>query len=405
MVHTSYFCPRIFPYNGTNAHSEIDRLQDFTGTVTLDRTKLEEIGRDGLIDWRVGIPDVSISLRQYEYGSLEIFQQLANTTFTDTRIDMTDFKTSAVDLAGYKTDDDGSFLGTIWYPKLRLTAIGMAIGDPDAAIERTFTLVGEDEIILQGNNQYLIHMTTQVSNGGSNVTFDVTDGGTYPNPADDPDNSGRYLLRVSRIRNNTASDLEYTTDYTFSAPSTLTVNSVVSGDCFKVVYSSGTVGSYTVFTNNDTDAAAYFADHADIYLETTNYVYRLQSVAVDITFDRFDIREIGNKSVVARGVRDITTRVTLGRILHAWTIEEVLRYSSTFDKIDVRELRDDLNLKVEIYSNNDKPRSSGDFKIGYEFTDLAPVGFDTGVPLNDYVNRGATLEGEQGYITTDYATL
>ena len=60
---------------------------------------------------------------------------------------MTDFKTPAVDIAGYKTDDNGEFLSTIWYPKLRIGGLGLTIGDPDANIERSFTLIGEDEII------------------------------------------------------------------------------------------------------------------------------------------------------------------------------------------------------------------------------------------------------------------
>ena len=74
MIHASDFKPRSYPYKGITDPVQIDRLQDMSASATLNRTKIEEIGRDGLVDWRTGNPAVTLTLRQLEYGNLEFFQ-------------------------------------------------------------------------------------------------------------------------------------------------------------------------------------------------------------------------------------------------------------------------------------------------------------------------------------------
>ena len=128
----------------------------------------------------------------------------------------------------------------------------------------------------------------------------------------------------------------------------------------------------------------------------------MQSVAADITFDRFDVRDIGDKDIIQTGVRDVSCRLTLGRILDQWTIEEVLRGEvADYGKLDIRKFIDELNLIIYIYEDDTKST----LKTGYKFTDLAPVGLDDGTPLNEYVNRGVTLEGELGFVTNDINEL
>ena len=72
MIHATDYQPRSYPWKGTMAAVQIDRLQDMTASITLNRTKIEEIGRDGLVDWRTGNPSVTVTLRQLEYGTLEL---------------------------------------------------------------------------------------------------------------------------------------------------------------------------------------------------------------------------------------------------------------------------------------------------------------------------------------------
>lgn len=400
MIHSSNYKPRVFPIFADLVDTEIDRAQDLSSTATLNRTKIEEVGRAGLIDWRQTTPNVTVNLRQLEYGSLEFFRQVANKGSTVSQISWTDFSTSSVDIAGYKTDDNGTFLGTVWYPDLRVSGLSLNIGAPDALIERSWSFAGEDEIALINNNKYLIHARYVISSTGNNRTVSL---GSNPTPVADPDNSGRILFRVVKVSGGTATLLTPGVDWSTDGV-TLTINgSSTAGDVVWVWYSAATQGGQTIFVNNDADVAGIPADACTILLATNNTVSRLQSVSIDTTIDRRDLREIGSKDVVQRGVRDITNRITLGRILETYTIEEVLRGKAgqSYGKIDIRNLQDNLKLIVKLYSDSTKST----FKMGYEFTDLAPVGRDTGTPVNDYISAGNTLEGETGFVTTTEAIL
>lgn len=401
MIHSSNFKPRVIPVLADIAGTEIDRVQDLSSTTTLNRTKIQEVGRDGLVDWRVSIPSVSVSMRQLEYGSIEFFRQIANKGTTVSQVNFSDMKTSAFDIAGYKTDDNGTFLGTIWYPGLRLSNFSLNIGDPDALIERSFSFVGENEIALLNNNKYLIHGRYVIGSTGSNRTVTISD----PTPILDPDNSGKFLLRVVKISGGSASELTHGTQWSYNGSGTLTINgSSTLGDVIWVTYSATSyVTGLSTFTNNDTDAAGIAADACDIFLVTGTRVARLQSVSVETSFDRRDIKEIGTKDVVARGARDITNRITLGKIIEDYTIEEYLRgkQGTSYGKIDVRNFLDNISLVIKTYSSSTK----SSFLLGYKFTDLAPVNRDTGTPLNDYITAGVTLEGETGFVTTVNAVL
>jgi hypothetical protein len=411
MIHTSYWCPRVYPYNGDTVPSEIDRLQDLTATVTLNKEKIREIGRDGIIDWRERIPSTRVTLRQLEYGQIEFWRKLTNVADSTTAITLNDFKTAMVDVVGYKTDDAGTFLGSVWYPKMRTSGFGITIGDPQANIERSFDLIGEDENILQGSNKYFNYQRF-VASGGAPESITVNS----PSPVADPANSGQYLFRVIRYTpsSGTTTELTYSTatptvsgtTFKFVAPSTLTVGTV-AGDIVRVYYSAATFNTNSqtaVFTNNNADVASITADSASIYLYVSadNYVYKLQSVGIDCSFDRTDYYEIGSKEVIQRGVRDKTVRVTLGRILDAYTIEEVLAGKvAGYGRVDTRNFQDATTLRVKLYGNNLK----NTFHLGYKITGLAPTGLDAGVPLNDYATRNATLEADNMTISSVEATI
>jgi len=409
MIHSSAYDPRVYPYKGVSVDSaQIDRVQEMTASVTLNRSKIEEVGREGIVDWRKSIPGVTLNLRQLEYGSMLFWQKLANVDTSDAQIFWTDYTTPQVDIAAYETDDSDTYMGTTWYPSLKLQTFSLSIGDPDAIIERSFGLVGEDEITLQGTNKYLIVLQDESCVGASH-TIDIGTGAwaNYPTPIVDPDESGTttYILKIVKVTAaNVASELVLTTDYTYSNTlSKITIPGSASGDTFKVYYSAAAyITASTPWTNNDSDAGALIAEYCSIYLETTSYVYRLQNVSFDVNFDRNDIREIGNSNIVARGVRDITTSVTLGRILEQWTVEEILRgVAANYPKIDIRQFTTNINLIIKLYSDETKTT----FLMGYALTDLAPTGIENGAPVNDYVTKGVTLEGEAGFVTTTEGIL
>ena len=405
MIHTSKWQPRVYPYNKDIAPVQIDRLQAFDAGSTLNREKIREIGRDGIVDWRKRIPSTRVSLRQFEYGDLEFYRKLANIADGDNDITLDDFKTSMVDIVGYKSDDDGTFLSSVWYPKLRVAGFNINIGDPQAYIERTFDLIGEDEIILEGSNKYFIYKRL-VAVGGSPETLTVQN----PTPATDPDASAQYIFRVLRVRGTTTTALTYTSgiasgdQYTFTTPTSLQATTT-AGDIIKVYYSaSAYLTGDNVFVNNNSDASALPAENSSIYLYDTanNYVYKLQSIGIAVTFDRTDYYEIGAEDIVQRGVRDKTVRVTMGRILEAYTIEEVLRgVVSTYGKLSTRNYLDNAKLKLKIYTTSAKSI----FSIGLRINDLSPTDLAHGVPLNDYSTRDATLESDNLLITTNEAQI
>lgn len=408
MIHTSQWDPRVYPYNGDIAPAQIDRLQDLSATPTLNREKIREIGRDGIVDWRQRIPSTTLTARQLEYGTLAFWRKIANVSDNTTSITLSDFKTSMVDIVGYKTDDSGTFTASVWYPKMRTSGFGISIGDPQANIERNFSFIGEDEIVLQGNNKYFNYKRLTVS--GSGVQTATVE---EPTPVADPDNSGQFLLRVLRvIADGTTTELTYSTTqptsssdtFTYSA-GTLTVYATAATDIYKVYYSAGSyMTGDTPFTNNDTDAATLVGENASIYLyiSANNYVYRLQSVGIDVSFDRSDYYEIGNDEVVQRGVNDKTVRVTLGRILEAYTVEEVLRGKAAgYGKISTRAYFDNTTLRVKLYGNSAKTS----FNIGYKITGLAPTSFDASTPLNAYAQRSVTLESDNLQISNAEATI
>ena len=407
MIHSSYYRPRIFPVKGDVDDAEIDRAQTIDPTISLNREKVEEIGRDGVVGFLKKSPTIGYRLTQLEYGNIEFWQKLVNSTTLgangETEITLNDFKTPYFDICAYLTDDDGTFRGTIWYPKLRTSGFSFTVGEPQAMIERGFDFVGESAIILQCDNKYLIVNRHEAGSAGDNV-IDLSGKA----PAEDPDNAGKYMFRVVRIRSGVTTELVETTDYSYSdGDKELTIVSIESGDVIKSYYSSATAPD-TQFTLNDADPAGLVGDSVSIYLYipgsgkpgTSDYLYRLQSVTLDVSFDREDVREIGNKEVVQRGVRTSTVTVTLGRILEDFTVEEVLRGETTC-KIDVEKLSDEIALIIKVFDDNTK----GTFKYGFKATGLTPTEIRGGAGVNEYVRKDSTLEGEELIISADSSVI
>lgn len=412
LIHTSNTKPRIVPYNPLYQGGQIDRVQSFDGTLTLNRTKVKEVGREDIVSWKKRVPSLSATLKQYEYGTVDFYQFLANTsTLGDsgqTSISLNDFKTARFDVNLYETNDAGSFVGTGWYPKLRTGGFSLNIGDPEALIERNFNFVGEDEKILQNDNKYLIYGYKSVASGVSGTVTAVIGSGAYANypaPAEDPDNSGEYMLQVRRLRSGEITDLTYGTDYTYNNGSTtLSVLNCQAFDEICFVYSASSyITGASLFTDNDADGSVITGDSVSIFLASGEYIYRLQSVSVDVSFERTDYKEIGNANVVQTGVKNKTVRVTLGRFLDTYTLEEVLRGVEGFDYgiINPRQYADTNTLIIKVYSDSDKST----FLMGYKFTNLAPTDTTISAPVDDYIQRNATLEGEEGIITADNSLL
>jgi len=414
MIHSSKYQPRIFPITGTNDDAEIDRAQAIDPTISLNREKVEEIGRDGIVGYLAKSPTTGYRLTQYEYGNIAFYQKIVNNEAKgdtgEDAIDLNDFKTAYFDICAFLTDDDGTFKGTILYPSLRTSGFSVSIGDPQAIIERSFDFVGENAKQLRGDNAYWIYVKEEVNTGELTTGNDFIVDLSTREPAEDPNTADKYMQRIVRVRSGSSSEL--TSDaYSYSATAKeLTITDALVGDVYKIWYTSATAPA-NIFTLNDSDPAGIIADSAEIYLYipasaeqagSDDYVYRLQSVTLDVSFDREDLREIGNSEVVQRGVRDKTVTVTLGRILEELTVEEVLSgQGSSHGIIDFSKLSDSVALLVKIYEDNTKTT----FKYGFYASGLTATEIRGGAGVNEYVRRDNTLEGESLKISADITKL
>ena len=414
MIHSSKYQPRVFPITGIDDDAEIDRAQAIDPTIALNREKVEEIGRDGIVGYLAKSPTTGYRLTQYEYGNIEFWQKLINDESKgdtgEDAIDLNDFKTAYFDICAFLTDNDDTFVGTMLYPSLRTAGFSITIGDPQAIIERSFEFVGETAKQLRGDNKYWIYVKKTVATGELSTADDYDVDLSTRAPAEDPNTADKYMQRIIRVRSGSSVELT-ASEYSYVASSTtLTITDAQVGDVYKIFYTSATVPA-TIFALNDSDPAGIIADSAEIYLYvpasaeqagSSDYVYRLQSITLDVSFDREDLREIGNSEVVQRGVRDKTVTVTLGRILEELTVEEVLSgQSSSHGIIDFSKLSDSIALLVKIYEDNTKTT----FKYGFYASGLTATEIRDGIGTNAHVTRDNTLEGEILKISADETKL
>lgn len=413
MLHASKFCPRIYPIFSTAVPAEIDRAQGIDPTGTLNRQKINEIGRVGTVGYVKKTPSITYRLTQTEYGSFEFWRKIANKTDVATTITQEDFKTSACDISAFLTDDDGTFLGTLLYPNLRTSGFDLNIGSPDATIERTFNLVGEQAFTFKGAAPYYINVDKTATASGDN-TIDCS----TRIPAIDPDaavsasDAVKYIYRVVRTRDGVSTQLvpDVSGGFTYSNSTHLvTIDGVEPDDEFRVWFASATAPA-TLFTENNTDAAGLNADVASIYLyvpgsgkpSAEDYLYRLQSVSIGVAFTRNDLKEIGNKDVVLRGINETKITVKLGEIMGQMTMDEVLRgVDSTFTRLDISKLSDNVSLIVKFYEDNTKET----LMYGMMLEGLSPTDIAQGAASNQYVKKDATLEGEEIVISNANADL
>jgi len=388
MIHSKMVKPRAFPWNSARAPEQINRLQEITGDLTLNRDKMYEIGRVGLLGYRQRTPAFAGRFRQYENGDMAFWYDLANVV-TPTggdphSINLDSIKTTYTDISAYLTDDNGTFTGTIWFPKLRVSSFTLNIADPDAILERSINLVGEDYKILDGN--YFAYKTQVVSAPGEEV-IDLT--GLAPVEFA----SDQYIFRVLRIRAGIVSDLVkdstgvLANSWSYNIAGKLViVKDCLASDRIKVYYESATAYT-TVWTNDDVNEKALLAEYCEIFIKfgTGTRVYRLQTVGIDVAFERADYKEIGNSEIVQTGVKNATTKIALNRFTEGFSLEDILAGDTTYPYIDPSNFKQTIQLMVKVY----KEKEHTNFKIGYLMNNISPTAIGTSQATEDY-NKGTT---------------
>jgi hypothetical protein len=263
---------------------------------------------------------------------------------------------------------------------LRVNGFSINIADPAATIERSFDLVGEDYKMIDSN--YLSYETATAAGATTIIVLD---------PVPILYTATDYIFRVLRVRSGVVSELEETTDWTFAAPATVTVTGGVAGDILKVYYPSATAYT-TTWTDNDVDPDLLLAEYAEISLKvgTGTRIYRLQSVGIDVAFDRADYKEIGNSEVVQRGVNNKTVTIALNRFAEDFALEDILASDTTYPYIDPSNFAEDIQMQVKIYGE----KAHTNFKMGFLITGLSPTTIGTTQDIEAYNQRTCNLESD-----------
>lgn len=401
MIHARHYKPRVFPWASARLPEQINRAQDIGGDLTLNREKQYEIGRDGLLGYKQNIPTFTYTMRQFEYGDMSFWYDLANKVNPgsgDTHaVTLEDIKTTKIDIAAFLTDDNNVFTGTIWFPKLRVNSFTLNIADPNAIVERSFNLVGEDYKILNG--MYFAYASAIDVATGSTEVMVVLDGTSGNGPIPVEYASGQYIFKVLRDRGGIVSELLEDETSGFAADTwsydngtkTVTVQTCDFGDIVKVYYESATAYD-GLWTNNDVASDFLLAESCEVYLKvgSENRIYRLQTVGIDVAFTRTDYREIGNREIVQTGVRDKTVTINLDRYTEGNSLENILASDTSYPYIDPRNFADSIQMIVKIFTDS----THTTFKMGYLILNISPIALSTTQAVEDYNKRTNRLESD-----------
>jgi len=401
--HASATKPRVYPWNAATLPIDIDRVQAISGGVNQPQELVYEVGRLDKVCTDLKILEEKCSLTQLEYGEVDFYLALANkATLPSGGLQLSDFDDSLVDIISVGKDKFGGTMEqTLWLPKLSLNSLAFNIANADARIERTFDLGGDFFKILKSTNKIYMQKIVTVPSGYSAAPYAISL--ADPVPAVDPNVAGKYIQRILRVRSGVTTELELTTDYTFSAPSSLSILLATSGDVLKIVYTAasfGTGGDYTSL--NDADLCYINADSVKVTLQsgvgTEVELDRLTSLSLTATLNRISEAVIGLNEKLLKNVQTYDVKVALnGRVKDA-TIEEVLmgQAGNNWGIIDPNEFKTDLVLRVYVYEDATKTT----FKLGYKVTGLAFTDTTEDGKANDFWTDAINLSSDNMLISS-----
>ena len=394
MIRFSGVAPHMLQYETSAVGVQIDRAQTMTATKNLNKEPNREIGTDGIVDFTDGIAEISYTLTQKEPLTITTFQHFAGKSSGS--VSLSDFRTPATDIFWFLTDDDASVTGTLWYPKLRMNGFSISVSDPQSQIERSFDLVGELAKDFQGTQKYLNYKVLTVGSGELDVNDDYSIAITDPEPVEDERNAGYYIIRSTRIRSGvTTIDMDYGTadnEYTYTTGTTMfKAHEAIVGDVYKVFYTAAALpAADSTWTANTADVGGTPAFNISAWIgSASSQLTRVQGLTIDVSLDRADEGEIGNKEKVTRGSNDETVTITIPRKLEDFVIDEVLvGQASGFGHIDIEDYLDNVSIVVKIYAESAKTT----FKWGLKIENCSPTEVGDSVNVQEYSDRGTTLE-------------
>lgn len=355
----------------------VTRLQTGSWDQQASDEDIREMGNEGIVETIIdpNIP-VSVTLNTTDWGSVDLLAQITENYDDSNRngatIDQDDFKTQKTDiLVRVRNNKTQKLHRSVWIPNATLDSIAWSYNvDGNATENYTFTADTDrtmfgtyrDAGIDIGTYATASTFTTNVDPGTSNANF-----------------TGLYVsINGELFAWNNGSDLFTWDTATGSGLVTVTaagssagVPDLTSSDRIRLLYYRTTPG--TTFTNLDTNGiGAVRGSYIDIkiYNDTapTTYTADLQSVDINASFTRNDIKELGAYQVVDRYLADkkfdVQATITEND-LKTWA--NMLGVdSTTWDTYEgdspsagaIKSLQDAIgetqNIVINIYDNYDK---------------------------------------------------
>jgi hypothetical protein len=400
--HSSAFKPITVAERSDISIDNWDRVQNFSVAVNQPQEKLYELGRLDKMATDKDKLEVSVSITQYEYGTLDSYLQLiGESAMPSGGIDLEDFDTTRVDfISPGKTEYAGTLEQTLWCERLSVDSIGLNI-NADERLERTFELSGNYCKIAREGNMYVIFKSEDVGSGVSGSHDIVL---SDPAPVVNPNVAGEYILKVYRIRAGVATELTETTDYTWTnGTTTLNIISALASDNYRIWYTSdsyGTSGDPQVL--NDADDYYLGAENVTVTIDdgTNDAVEldKLTSLAISATLNRSGEGAIGTSENLFNDVESYDVSVALGGFIKNYPIQEALmtQAGQSWGIINYSDMNS-VSILVKVYETSAKST----FVIGYlvtgcELSDDSPADYTA----NEFGSTTVTLNSDNLKIST-----
>jgi len=404
--HASAVKPRSISVEANVSPIDWDRVSAFNPATSQPLEKIYEIGRLEKMVSDKGTLEATLSITQYEYGTIDSFLQLAGLSAEPgAGLTLSDFDDARTDfyLPG-KDEYDGSVEQTLWLQHMSVDALNVGI-TADERIERSFDLSGDFCKMLREGNKYLIFTTDDAGSGVSgNHDIVVSD----PAPVADPNNPTVYILDVWRVRAGVATQLDVTTDYTYThGTTTITILAATASDHFRIWYSAVSYGSGGDPTSlNDADDYFLGAENVTVLINDGTHsdveLTQLTDLTIDTTFNRLNESVIGTEEKILKDVESYDVSVSLGGYVKNSTIEEVLiqQAGQTWGIVDFS-LFDEISVTVKIYETKNK----SNFLIGYKITGLEFSDESQDYTANEFATKPINLTSDNLLITADVNNL
>jgi hypothetical protein len=383
-----------------------DRVQTFTPATTQPQEKLYEIGRKVSMATDKQTLEATLSITQLEYGKIDSFLQLAGLSAEPgSGLELSDFDDGRTDFMLPGKDVYGGTLEqTLWLEKMSLDSFELAINAEERLV-RTFGLSGDFCKIARYANKYLIFKTNDAPSGTSGSYAIVL---SDPAPVADPNNAGVYILKVVRIRSGVATELNLTTDYTWTnGTTTLTILSALTSDHFRIWFTAGSYGSSGDPTAlNDVDDYYLSAENVTVTLDDGTHtpveLTKLTALSIASTLNRLSLGAIGTDEKIFRDVENYEVTIRLDGYVKDSTIQEILmkQAGQNWGIIDYS-LFDKADLVVKVFDDANKTNFVIGYKVtGCEFSDDSPD-----YNANENSTEGISLAADNLLITEDDGNL